>query len=152
VRLPVRLSDTQLHKTRLDAVYTFSVIMSAHSSKHIALDESRLFFSRLPREIRDKIYHYLWSTVFLAFRHNRLVTIGHYDTNSGYSVVNSLSSWLMTNYQFLDEGMQQFCCYAQSTVGKYNTLPLYFEPLQGRHLSRQEFQLRQIRSRTVNFR
>jgi hypothetical protein len=82
-------------------------------------------FFLLPRELRDQIYHILWSNSLIAFRHNSVVTLARYYIGSDYTILNAIPAWLEANRQICDEGMHQFYRHAYFTVGEYHTLPLY---------------------------
>ncbi|KAH7084649.1 hypothetical protein BKA63DRAFT_497962 [Paraphoma chrysanthemicola] len=86
---------------------------------------SQVTFPQLPRELRDIVYDSLWSGTLIAFRHKKLVVLARYNTAQYYAIFNGLPRWLITNRQFLDEGMQQFHYNAQFTVGEHNNLPLH---------------------------
>ncbi|KAH7094293.1 hypothetical protein FB567DRAFT_509926 [Paraphoma chrysanthemicola] len=92
--------------------------MTSHPASHVT-------FSHLPRELRDIVYDRLWSGTLVAFRYKELVVLARYDTAQYYAIFNGLPRWLITNRQFLEEGMQQFHYNAQFTVGEHNKLPLY---------------------------
>ncbi|KAF2833802.1 hypothetical protein CC86DRAFT_15217 [Ophiobolus disseminans] len=90
----------------------------------MALHSSSYFF-RLPRELKDQIYHRLWSNTLLGFRHKEFVVIARYEVTANFAILKGLPAWLITNRQFLEEGMQQFFDHAQFTVGEGQSFPFY---------------------------
>jgi hypothetical protein len=100
-------------------------MMGLSPSKAKACDASTAYFFALPRELRDQVYHHLWTSTLLAFRHDTIVTVARYSTESEYTILDALPAWLAANHQVCDEGMQQLYRHAHFTVGEHYSLPLY---------------------------
>ena len=75
---------------------------------------SRDFFpwTLLPREIRDMIYHYLWSDTLYIFRHRNLKVRALYPEDSDrrnlFPSPSKLPLWLLASTEFFNEGLDQF--------------------------------------------
>ncbi|KAL5115020.1 hypothetical protein ACEQ8H_007061 [Pleosporales sp. CAS-2024a] len=99
--------------------------MDSHFSEESLQISQRRGLLHLPRELRDQIYHELWDSTILAFRHDDVVTIARCGKYHEDTILNRLPAWLVANRQICNEGMQQFYCDAHFTVGEHYTLPLF---------------------------
>jgi hypothetical protein len=78
---------------------------------------------QLPRELRDKIYEYLWQDVILGFRQDGFVVIARCNDKDIYESPDEPPCWLSVCRQLRSESVEHICRTATFWCGNMNWLP-----------------------------
>jgi hypothetical protein len=73
----------------------------------------------LPRELRDHIYHYAWEGTHIHYLEKGWGVDARYPDSGGKCTAapSKLPQWLLVHPTVLAEGLEQFYCQAQFSVG-----------------------------------
>jgi hypothetical protein len=117
-----RSSDiwNQLARTSLE-----QMLLDLEDDTDTVLGEILPSIFKLPRELRDIIYDFLWQDVILAFQQDSFIVVARYRSQNINQPPHTFPVWLSVCRQMRGESIEKFHATAHFSIGEIDRLPAY---------------------------